>query len=102
MGCSNINIRSLFDAKVVAKRLCETINVAAYRMARTTLFTSKIGNISFNAKRYGQMPSIVCGLVCSVSYAKRLQLSADHIWLNLENGFSDDLCIITNVEWQIK
>lgn len=41
------------------------------------------------------------GLICSVNYAQKLNVSKDCLWLLPENMFQDSFAIITEVEWHI-
>lgn len=61
---------------------------------------SRENTIEVNAERVGKF-FVQFGLICSVNYAQKLNVSKDCLWLLPENMFQDSFAIITEVEWHI-
>lgn len=58
--------------------------------------------ISFLTSRKGLPVAFYCSLICSVNSEFFLYVAQDAIWLTPDNGFSQDVDVIANVEWTIE
>lgn len=62
----------------------------------------RIGDgISVQAKRVGGM-TVTCGLVCSVNKAHYLNVKPEAIFLMPGNNFTDNVLVISNVDWKVQ
>lgn len=55
-------------------------------------------NVSANRK---EGITLSCGLVCSVSVARYLNVAPEYIFLMPGNNFTDDVLVLSNVEWKV-
>lgn len=66
------------------------------------VYTARVGEgINVSLHRVGGGLNISCGLVCSVSTANILKVEPKHIFLMEANGYTEEVCVISNVEWHI-
>ena len=57
--------------------------------------------IKVSCRRIGEGLQVSCGLVCSVNAARVLKVEPKHIFLMEANGYTEEVCIISNVKWHI-
>ena len=67
-----------------------------------SVHTESIGEgIIVACYRVGGGLKVSCGLVCSVNAARILKVEPKHIFLMEANGYIEEVCVISNVEWHI-
>lgn len=42
-----------------------------------------------------------CGIVCSLSTAKVLKVEPEYIFLMEANNYTEEVCVISNVKWNV-
>lgn len=57
--------------------------------------------LKVSSRRVGGGLKVSCGLVCSVNAARILKVEPKHIFLMEANGYTEEVCVISNVEWHI-
>lgn len=82
MGCMNIH----------TKRVGEGIRVSSVRAGE---------GLKVSSCRVEGGLKVSCGLVCSVNTANVLKVEPKHIFLMEANGYTEEVCVISNVEWYI-
>ena len=71
-------------------------------MGCLSVHTERIGEgINVSCYRVGGGLKVSCGLVCSVNTANILKIEPKHIFLMEANGYTEEVCVISNVEWRI-
>jgi hypothetical protein len=50
----------------------------------------------------GTPPKVECSLVCTTDDTYYLRVTPELIWLVPENGFSEDVTVVSNVRWTIE
>lgn len=71
-------------------------------MGCLTVKARRIGNgLDVGASRVGSGLKVSCGLVCSVNKAKILRIEPQHIFLMAANNYTEEVCVISNVEWKV-
>lgn len=64
--------------------------------------TRRIGEgLKVSSRRIGECLQVSCGLVCSVNTAKVLKVEPKYIFLMESNNFTEEVCVIANVEWKV-
>lgn len=59
------------------------------------------GCLDVSARRKGKGLKVSCGLLCSVNTTRILKVEPKHIFLMEANGYTEEVCVISNVEWHI-
>ena len=68
-----------------------------------SLSVSRAGSpLMASASRVGMPPKVECSLVCTTDDTYYLRVTPELIWLIPENGFSEDVTVISNVRWTIE
>ena len=71
-------------------------------MGCLNVHTKRIGEgLKVSSCRVGGGLKVSCGLVCSVNAAKILKVEPKHIFLMEANGYTEEVCVISNIEWHI-
>ena len=71
-------------------------------MGCLNVHTKRVGEgLKVSSRRFGKGLQISCGLVCSVNTANVLKVEPKHIFLMEANGYTEEVCVISNVEWHI-
>lgn len=71
-------------------------------MGCLNVHTTRVGEgLQVSAERIGTGLKVSCGLVCSVNAARILKVDPKHIFLMEANGYTEEVCVISNVEWHI-
>lgn len=71
-------------------------------MGCLSVHTERIGEgLKVSSRRVGGGLKVSCGLVCSVNAAKILKVEPKHIFLMEANGYTEEVCVISNIEWHI-
>lgn len=64
--------------------------------------TERIGEgIRVSCRRVGEGLEVSCGLVCPVNAARVLEVEPEHVFLMEANNYTEEVCVISNVEWHI-
>jgi hypothetical protein len=68
-----------------------------------SLSVSRSGSpLAASASRVGTPPKVECSLVCTTDDTYYLRVTPELIWLVPENGFSEDVTVVSNVRWTIE
>lgn len=71
-------------------------------MGCLNVHTTRVGQgLQVSAERIGSGLKVSYGLVCSVSTANILKVEPKHIFLMEANGYTEEVCVISNVKWHI-
>lgn len=93
-GCLNITV----------SRVGEGIDVAANRIGEgiTARATGTGNKINLKTNRVGNGIAVSCGLVCSVNKVRYIRVEPKQIFLMPGNNFTDEVLIMSNVNWTVK
>lgn len=71
-------------------------------MGCLSVHTKRIGEgLKVSSRRIGKGLQVSCGLVCSVNTARVLKVEPKYIFLMEANNYTEDVCVISNVEWKV-
>ena len=71
-------------------------------MGCLNVHTKRIGEgLKVSSSRIGSGLKISCGLVCSVNAANILKVEPKYIFLMEANNYTEEVCVISNVEWKV-
>mgnify|MGYP000307587763 CR=1 FL=1 len=71
-------------------------------MGCLNVHTRRIGEgLQVSSERVGGGLKVSCGLVCLVNAARILKVEPKYIFLMEANNYTEEVCIISNVEWHI-
>lgn len=71
-------------------------------MGCLNVHTKRIGEgLKVSSSRIGSGLKVSCGLVCSVNTAKELKVEPRYIFLMESNNYTEEVCVISNVEWKV-
>lgn len=104
MSCIDIQVRRIGDVlDVVPTRIGLPVSFAAKQKGQPfDVVPTRMGfPVSFEAKRKGQPLAFRCGIVCSINSEFFLKVEEGTIWLIPDNDFSQDVRVISNVNWTI-
>lgn len=57
--------------------------------------------LNVSSRRVGEGLKVSCGLVCSVNAARVLKVEPEYIFLMETNNYTEEVCVISNVEWKV-
>lgn len=71
-------------------------------MGCLSVHTRRIGEgMKVHSRRVGEGLKVSCGLVCSVNAARVLKVEPEYIFLMEANNYTEEVCVISNVEWKV-
>lgn len=71
-------------------------------MGCLNVHTTRVGQgLQVSAGRIGSGLKVSCGMICSVNAARILKVEPKYIFLMEANGYTEEVCVISNVEWHI-
>lgn len=71
-------------------------------MGCLNVYTRRIGEgLKASSRRVGEGLQVSCGLVCSVNTAKVLKVEPKYIFLMEANNYTEEVCVIANIEWKV-
>lgn len=71
-------------------------------MGCLNLHTRRIGEgLKVSSLRICEGLQVSCGLVCSVNTAKMLKVEPKYIFLMEANNYTEEVCVIANIEWKV-
>lgn len=64
---------------------------------------NRIGEgVDVTANRIGNGIAVTCGLVCSVNKVRYIRVEPKQLFLMPGNNFTDEVLIVSNVNWTVK
>lgn len=71
-------------------------------MGCLNVHTKRIGEgLKVSSSRIGSGLKVSCGLVCSVNESNILKVEPKYIFLMEANNYTEEVCVISNVEWKV-
>lgn len=71
-------------------------------MGCLNVHVTRVGEgLQVSSERVGGGLKVSCGMVCYVNTANILKVEPKHIFLMEVNGYTEEVCVISNVEWHI-
>lgn len=64
--------------------------------------TERVGEgLKVSSRRVGEGLRVSCGLVCSVNTARVLKVEPKYIFLMEANNYTEEVCVIANIKWEV-
>lgn len=101
-GCLRISIDNITPIINLGVEHLGALSVCGSRLGTPISVTvTEATDIEISIHRVGRGLSISCGLVCSFADIAKLAVSPEHIFLMPGNNFTDDVLVMSNIEWQV-
>lgn len=101
-GCLRISIDNITPIVSLGVECLGALSVRVNRLdTPIRIAVAKATDIQVSMSRVGGGINVSCGLVCSFADIAKLEVSPEHIFLMPGNNFTDDVLVMSNIEWQV-
>lgn len=101
-GCLRISIDNITPIVTFGVECLETLSVCVSSLGTPIcVAVTEATDIEVSIYRVGRGLNISCGIVCSFADIAKLEVAPEHIFLMPGNNFTDDVLVMSNIEWQV-